>query len=59
MVSQIYIAELTLNKANYADTEAPFRSRLVNFPCLDGAVPCAPSHGVYLSNLINYVNVPI
>ena len=72
MVSQIYLSELQLNKANTSDAEATFLYlhlsisydivstkfydkpdnfdfEIVNFPFLDGDVPCSTSYGVYIS----------
>ena len=54
MVSQIYPSELQLNKANTSDTEADFDFEIVNFPFLDGDVPCSTSYGVYVSQLIRF-----
>ena len=30
---------------------------IVNFPFLDGDVPCSPSYGVYISQLIRFARV--
>ena len=30
---------------------------IVNFPFLDGDVPCSPSYGVYVSQLIRFARV--
>ena len=30
----------------------------MNFPFLDGDVPCSTSYGVYISQLIRFVRVP-
>ena len=64
MVNHIYPPEQQLNKANTADIETPFldlhhgfvTSKIydkiydkVNFPFLDGDVPCRASYGVYIS----------
>ena len=80
MVNRIYPPELQLNKANTADTEAPFLDLhlsisngfvsskiydkrddfdfdIVNFPFLDGDVPCSTSYGVYISQLIRFARV--
>ena len=80
MVNRIYPPELQLNKANTADTEAPFLGLhlsisngfvsskiydkrddfdfdIVNFPFLDGDVPCSTSYGVYISQLIRFARV--
>ena len=80
MVNRIYPPELQLNKANTADTEAPFLDLhlsisngfvsskiydkrddfdfdIVNFPFLDGDVPCTISYGVYISQLIRFARV--
>ena len=59
MVGQIYPTELQLNKANSSDTEAPddFNFERVNFAFLDGDVPCSPSYGVYISQLIRFAKV--
>ena len=34
-----------------------FDSDIVNFPFLDGDVPCRPSYGVYVSQLLRFVRV--
>ena len=31
---------------------------IVNFPVLDGDVPCSSSYGVYISQLIRFARVP-
>ena len=70
MVSQIYPSELQLNKANTSDTEAmisndivsnklydkrtDFDFEIVNFPVLDGDVPCSTSYGVFFFQLFHF-----
>ena len=34
-----------------------FSFEIVNFPFLDGYVPCSPSYGVYISRLIRFARV--
>ena len=34
-----------------------FDFEIVNFPFLDGDVPCSPSYGVYISQLIRFARV--
>ena len=34
-----------------------FEFDIVNFPFLDGDVPCGPSYGVYISQLIRFARV--
>ena len=34
-----------------------FNFEIVNFPFLDGDVPCSPSYGVYISQLIRFARV--
>ena len=34
-----------------------FHFEIVNFPFLDGYVPCSPSYGVYISQLISFARV--
>ena len=70
MVSQIYPSGLQLNKANTSDTEAMFSNdivsnklydkrtdfdfEIVNFPVLDGDVPCSTSYGVFFFQLFHF-----
>ena len=72
MVGQIYPTELQLNKAYISNTEAPlldlnlpitngivsskikFKSK---FPTFDRDVPCSPSYGVCISQLIRFARV--
>ena len=63
LMSQIYLSELQLNKANPSETETPFLDlhlsildgcgdfdlENVNSPYLDGDVPLRASYGVYIS----------
>ena len=39
------------------DKRDDFNSEIVNFPFLDGDVPCSPSYGVYISQLIRFARV--
>ena len=39
------------------DKRDDFDFDIVNFPCLDGDVPCRPSYGVYISQLIRFARV--
>ena len=39
------------------DNRDDFDFDIVNFPFLDGDVPCRPSYGVYISQLIRVVRV--
>ena len=78
MISQIYPAELQLNKAKTSNTKDPFSDLhlsvldgfvsskindkrddfdIVNFPFLDGDVPCTTSYGVYISQPIHFARV--
>ena len=68
IVGQIYPTELQLNKANSSDTEAPFLdlnlsitngivSSKIYDKRVDGDVPCSPSYGVYISQLIRFARV--
>ena len=78
MISQIYPAELQLNKAKTSNTKDPFSDLhlsvlngfvsskindkrddfdIVNFPFLDGDVPCTTSYGVYISQLIHFARM--
>ena len=41
-----------VSSKNY-DKRDDFDFDIVNFPFLDGDVPCRPSYGVYLSQLIS------
>ena len=34
-----------------------FNFEIVNFPCLDGDVPCSLSYGVYITQLIRFATV--
>ena len=39
------------------DKRDDFNFKIVNFPFLDGDVPCSPSYGVYISQLIRFARV--
>ena len=39
------------------DKQDGFNFEIVNFPFLDGDVPCSPSYGVYISQLIRFARV--
>ena len=39
------------------DKRDDFNFEIVNFPFLDGDVPCSPSYGVYFSQLIRFARV--
>ena len=39
------------------DKREDFNFEIVNFPFLDGDVPCSPSYGVYISQLIRFTRV--
>ena len=39
------------------DKQDDFNFVIVNFPFLDWDVPCPPSYGVYISQLINFATV--
>ena len=39
------------------DKRDDFNFEIVNFPFLDGDVPCSPSYGVYISQLICFARV--
>ena len=39
------------------DKRDDFNFEIVNFPFLDGDVPCSPSYGVYISQLIRFARV--
>ena len=39
------------------DKRDDFDFDIVNFPFLDGDVPCRPSYGVYISQLIKFARV--
>ena len=39
------------------DKPDDFNFEIVNFPFLDGNVPCSPSYGVYVSQLIRFASV--
>ena len=39
------------------DKRDDFNFEIVNFPFLDGDVPCSPSYGVYISQLIRFTRV--
>ena len=43
--------------AKIYDKRDDFNFEIVNFPFLDGDVPCSPSYGVYISQLIRFVRV--
>ena len=46
---------LFLHSTNYMITV--LLAGFVNFPFLDGDVPCSPSYGVYISQLIRFARV--
>ena len=39
------------------DKRDDFNFEIVNFPFLDGDIPCSPSYGVYISQLIHFARV--
>ena len=39
------------------DKRDDFNFKIVNFPFLDGDVPCSPSYGVYISQLLCFARV--
>ena len=39
------------------DKRDDFNFEIVNFPFLDGDVPCSPSYGAYISQLIRFARV--
>ena len=39
------------------DKQDDFNFEIVNFPYLDGEVPCSPTYGVYISQFIRFVRV--
>ena len=39
------------------DKRDDFNFEIVNFPFLDGDVPCSPSYGVYISQLIRFARL--
>ena len=39
------------------DKRDDFNFEIVNFPFFDGDVPCSPSYGVYISQLIPFARV--
>ena len=39
------------------DKQDDFNFEIVNFPFFDGDVPCSPSYGVYISQLIRFARV--
>ena len=39
------------------DKQDDFNFEIVNFPFLDGKVPCSPSYGVYISQLVRFARV--
>ena len=43
--------------STYYDKRDDFNFEMVNFPFLDGEVPCSPSYGVYISQLIRFARV--
>ena len=43
--------------SNMYDKRDDFDFDIVNFPYLDGDVPCRPSYGVYISQLIRFARV--
>ena len=45
-----------VSSKNY-DKRDDFNFKIVNFPFLDGDVPCSPSYGVYISQLIRFARV--
>ena len=44
-------------KTKIYDKRDDFDFDIVNFPFLDGDVPCSTSHGVYISQLIRFARV--
>ena len=61
MVSQIYPTVLRLNQAEFLrqnyDKRYDINFKIVNFPFLDGDVPCSTSYDVYISQLIRFARV--
>ena len=43
--------------SKFYDKRDDFNFEIVNFPFLDGDVPCSPSYGVYISQLIRFARV--
>ena len=41
----------------YYDKQDDLNIEIVNFPFLDGDVPCSASYGVYISQLIRFARV--
>ena len=61
MVSQIYPTVLRLNQAEFLrqnyDKRDDINFEIVNFPFLDGDVPCSTFYDVYISQLIRFARV--
>ena len=61
--SETEFLDLDLSKTNAIvsskiyDKQNDFNFEIVNFPFLDGYVPCSPSYGVYISQLIRFARV--
>ena len=51
LISNGFVSSKIYNKRDDFDFD------IVNFPVLDGDVPCAPSYGVYISPLIQFARV--
>ena len=52
----LFIANGLVSSKIY-DKRDYFNFEIVNFPFLDGDVPCSPSYGVYISKLIRFARV--
>ena len=39
------------------DKRDDFGFNIVHFPFLDGGIPCAPSYGIYISQLIKFARM--
>ena len=50
-ISNGFVSSKIYDKREYFDFD------IVNFPFLDGDVPCLPSYGVYISQLIRFARV--
>ena len=53
----IFLFLTVLFPPNNYDKRDDFDFDIVNFPFLDGDVPCRPSYGVYISQLIRFARV--
>ena len=53
---QLYISNARDSSKSY-DQQDDFNFEIVNFPFLDGDVPCSPSYGVYILQFISFAGV--